>query len=199
MLREVASVLPLFRPAVRRSSATRRRARAGEGGRAAPTKQHLVPHPRAAVHSTGRPSRAGRFPDSRLHRHSSGCPRRLGGRVARAGDFPGRLRVTHRRRPGGSTSCSGARTAGSAGRLRRQLAAAGGGPPPSANADQSRGAARPQRGQAHSVIGSACEPFRPGCACWPAQRVRSRIGPCPLGHSFGTSVSSFASAKSGTS
>ncbi len=64
---------------------------------------------------------------------------------------------------------------------------------------QSKGAARPQRGQTHSVIGSACEPLRPGCACWPAQRVRSRIGPCPLGHSFGSSVSSFASAKSGTS
>jgi hypothetical protein len=55
MLREVASVLPLFRPEVRRSFATRQRARAGEGGRAAPTKQYVVPPPRAAVHSTGRP------------------------------------------------------------------------------------------------------------------------------------------------
>jgi hypothetical protein len=199
MLREVASVLPLFRPAVRRSSATRRRARAGEGGRAAPTKQHLVPHPRSAVHSTGRPSRAGRFPDSRLHRHSSGCSRRLGGRVARAGDFrvacelhidggpEDRLRVLVRELLEVQVDFVGSL-------LRRA-----GRPPPSANADQSRGAVRPQRGQAHSVIGSACEPFRPGCACWPAQRVRSRIGPCPLGHSFGTSVSSFASAKSGTS
>ena len=66
--------------------------------------------------------------------------------------------------------------------------------------DQSRGAVRPQRGQTHSVTGSACEPFWPGRVCWPAQRVRSRIGPCQLGHSFGSSwVSSFASGKSRTS
>jgi hypothetical protein len=80
-MRREASVLPLFRPAVRRSSATRQRARVGEGGRAAPTKQHAVPHLRAAVHSTGRPSRADRSPHSGLQRHSAGCPRRLGGRV----------------------------------------------------------------------------------------------------------------------
>ena len=85
-------------------------------------------------------------------------------------------------------------------RLRGGRGCEGKPPPPSANADQSIGAVRPQRGQTHSVTGSACEPLRPGCACWPAQRVRRRIGPCPLGHSFGSSwVSSFASAKSRTS
>src|SRR6266508_5118228 len=37
------------------------------------------------------------------------------------------------------------------------------------------GAVRPQRGQTHSVTGSAREPFRPGLAFGCAQRVRRRI------------------------
>ena len=43
------------------------------------------------------------------------------------------------------------------------------------------------------------DPLRPGCACCPAQRVRSRIGPWPRGQAFGTTVSSGGSAKAAPS
>jgi hypothetical protein len=64
---------------------------------------------------------------------------------------------------------------------------------------QSTGAVRPQRGQTHSVTGSPRDPLRPGCACCPAQRVRSRIGPWPRGQSLGSTVSSGGSAKAAPS
>jgi hypothetical protein len=69
-------------------------------------------------------------------------------------------------------------------------------PPPSS---QSTGAVRPQRGQTHSVTGSPRDPLRPGCACCPAQRVRSRIGPWPRGQAFGSTVSSGGSTKAAPS
>ncbi len=70
---------------------------------------------------------------------------------------------------------------------------------PPAEATQSTGAVRPQRGQTHSVTGSPRDPLRPGCACCPAQRVRSRIGPWPRGQALGSTVSSGGSAKAAPS
>jgi len=70
---------------------------------------------------------------------------------------------------------------------------------PGAELAQSTGAVRPQRGQTHSVTGSPRDPLRPGCACCPAQRVRSRIGPWPRGQAFGSTVSSGGSAKAAPS
>jgi hypothetical protein len=70
---------------------------------------------------------------------------------------------------------------------------------PGAELAQSTGAVRPQRGQTHSVTGSPRDPLRPGCACCPAQRVRSRIGPWPRGQALGSTVSSGRSAKAAPS
>ena len=70
---------------------------------------------------------------------------------------------------------------------------------PAAELAQSTGAVRPQRGQTHSVTGSPRDPLRPGCACCPAQRVRSRIGPWPRGQALGSTVSSGGSAKAAPS
>jgi hypothetical protein len=70
---------------------------------------------------------------------------------------------------------------------------------PAAELAQSTGAVRPQRGQTHSVTGSPRDPLRPGCACCPAQRVRSRIGPWPRGQALGSTVSSGRSAKAAPS
>ena len=70
---------------------------------------------------------------------------------------------------------------------------------PPAELAQSTGAVRPQRGQTHSVTGSPRDPLRPGCACCPAQRVRSRIGPWPRGQALGSTVSSGGSAKAAPS
>jgi len=58
---------------------------------------------------------------------------------------------------------------------------------------------RPHRGQTHSVTGSPRDPLRPGCACCPAQRVRSRIGPWPRGQALGSTVSSGGSGKAAPS